>query len=178
VLLIHARLVGRLAWLLHRLDQRPGKAAKPAKRKAPGPAGKKRPRPRRGVSVSDPWAIPETEPEEPQTGPVYRVAEGPAEQGPAPLLDDPDPYTVRHEPAAPPGQAPPHRTALEENKVQREVELRTRREPEVPPSPLFSGTYSFPLYATNHRNLVWLTVWSLASALFLLGAIKFWPRGG
>jgi hypothetical protein len=182
VLLIHARLVGRLAWLLHRLEhgRTAAKSAKPAKRKATATPRKKRNRPPRAVSVSDPWAAPEPEAEEPPPEPslpVYRVAEEPAEEArPAPLLDDPEPYPVSDEPAPTADKPPPHRTALEENKVQRELELRTRREPAPPPSPMFSGVYSFPVYSTTHRHWFWLTVWALATVLLLRAALAFLPR--
>ncbi len=176
VLLIHARLVGRLAWLVHRLDRGPG--GKSGKRRAPAVPGKKRPgRPPR-VSVTDPWAVPQPEPEEAApAAPGYGVVEEEAREKARPVLGlpEPAPYLVSDEPGERAGQEQAGRTALEEHQVQREVELRTRREPPPPASPLFSGVYSFPAYSTNHRVWFWLSMWGLATVLLVRAVLAFWP---
>lgn len=162
--LIHARLVGRLGWLLQeKLD--------PVPTSTPKKAGKRRKR-SSGVEVQDPWADPE--PAEEPAGPLgYQVVEKPVPKAPRPAYMDPepDPYVMASEPEA--VQAAP-KLALNEAQVERELELRTRTPPNPPPRyPLFSGVYTFPAYRTTLRAWVWLAFWGLwagtvARMVFLL----------
>jgi hypothetical protein len=178
ILLIHARLVGRLAWLIDQLDRKPA----PARRKAaPGKPARKRPRPPRAVSVNDPWAMPpadEPEPEPEISQPTYGLAE---EQAPAPPLfdiPDPAPYSVAGTEDVPRDKPSPRHTRLEEHAVQREIELRERAPTNPPPaSPLFSGVYSFPGYATSQKAWFWLALWGLATLALFRAMLFFLPRG-
>src|SRR5207244_4518447 len=113
------RLVGRLAWLMAQLDSKPTVSKRKAKR------GRKPSRPRRGVEVSDPWAVPEEDDPPPETASAgYRVVEHSFEEDARPAapsdLDNPDPYAVSGTPD-PPATAAPARLALEEHRVQREI---------------------------------------------------------
>jgi hypothetical protein len=179
VLLIHARLVGRLAWLMDQLDRKP--AAKPKRKPAPA---KKRKRPTRAVAVNDPWADPPDLPDEGPSeaaAPVYRVVEVPVEKRKRTAtseLDDlgPDPYAVSSLPEAPADQPAPHRTVLEEHRVEREIELRTRKPPNPPPAfPMFSGVLVFPIYPTSGKPMVWLSVWGLATLVLTRTVLVHWP---
>jgi hypothetical protein len=176
LLLIHARLVGRMAWLLGQVDH---KSAGAGKRKPAAP--KKRPRRPRRAEVSDPWAEPEPIAHQEESAgyalPGYQVVEQPLEKKAerSPLdLEDPDPYTLTEAPAAPAGEAPAPRLALDENKVQREIELRTHKPPNPPPAyPLFSGVYTFPLYSTSHKAWVGLSLWGLATLVIMRVVLLF-----
>jgi hypothetical protein len=175
VLLIHARLVGRLAWLLDQLDRKP---AAP-KRKATTEG--KRARPRRPAVVSDPWAVPpDDEPEEAPPLAGYRVVEEPVKEQPrhrSPTdLEPPDPYTVANAPPTPAGETPRRPEGLDEHRVQREIELRTRTPPNPPPAlPMFSGVYTFPAYPTSTKVLVWLTVWGALTMAVMRAVLMFAP---
>jgi hypothetical protein len=167
VLLIHARLVGRLAWVLDQLERQ---AAAPPKRRAG--RGKKAVRRPQAVEVEDPWAAPV---------PGYQVVEQPVEEAPRARRpsdpEDPDPYTLADTPAAEPAAPPPApRLDLDEHKVEREIELRTRRPPNPPPaSPMFSGVYTFPGYPSSQKVWFWLTLSGLATFGLTRAALMFWP---
>jgi hypothetical protein len=175
VLLIHARLVGRMAWLLDQLDRR---SAPTKRRKAE--RGKKPARRRQGAAVTDPWAAPEPDEPAPATAlPGYRVVEQPVEKQTRAKLpsepEDPDPYTMADAPGIEPEAVAAQRLALDEHKVQREVELRQRQPPNPPARPMFSGVYSFPGYPTSHKVWFWLTIWGLATLGMVRATLMFWP---
>ncbi len=172
--LIHARLVGRLGWLL---QQRMDHLSRAVSRKSNRPADKRRPRKSRAVAVHDPWAEPEDEPEEvrPAAG-GYRVVEVEAKKAPRPAYMDPepDPYALADEPAPAAPEAP--RLDLNEAQVQRELELRTRTPPNPPPRlPMFSGVWTFPGYDTTQKAWVWLAFWGLVTGAITRALIQVFP---
>ena len=146
-------------------DQRPGSDHRPRKELPK----KKKPRARKTNQALDPWAVPADEPMRKKTKPTpstssfpedpYGPAEGTYEVLPeaaapsAPELspkyspldeEEPEPYAVsaasqETSPKLP--QVPPEVTKLEEELA------APRRLPPLPPWPLVSGVYSFPLYS-------------------------------
>ena len=139
-LLVHARLLGRLGWLIAREDL---PAARPA-----GKRKKKRKRVR--AEASDPWAVPEeaTEPPRPPR-PSYEE-------------EPPDPYAVAEAGPEPPAAPPTSQAGLRHEEIKREVALRTRKPPPAPSSVLFAGVWGFPFYAKSRKTLAWLGCGSLA----------------
>ena len=111
VVLIHARLLGRLAWLVRRLG--PEKSAPVRKRPPPAPARKRRPRPGRAAEVKDPWTIPKEpkgSPEEAPKLPVEGYAMAEQEQVEVPDFWSKRPRKRQHGPRKPqdvPATPPP-----------------------------------------------------------------------
>jgi hypothetical protein len=178
-LLIHARLVGRLGWLVSQLDVQPARAGKrKAKPAAPATAGQ----PARVTAAQDPWAVAERQgrPEgAAAAGLGYRVVELPEAQAPPAgpsYLDnpDPDPYTVAAAPAAAPEEL--RLPALQQAQVEREIKLRSREAPNPPPAiPLFSGVYTFPTYPTSQQAWMRLTLFCLATLGVTRLLVELWP---
>jgi hypothetical protein len=177
VLLVHARLLGRLAWLMGQLRDkpRPEKKAVMARNRRSKAA-----RPRRGTTAHDPWAVHEEEPyDEPPPAAGYSVVE--VEEKPAPLPSYvepvPDPYALTenaNEPAPAPQEAP----FLEREKAQieREVKLRERTPPNPPPAlPLFSGVFTFPGYQDSLKAWLWLTCGGMATGGMFRMVLLFSP---
>jgi hypothetical protein len=183
VLLVHARLVGRLAWLMGQVDHKP--AAK-KKAKSAGPHKKSRRLPR-ALAAHDPWAKPEGAPEEvlPEDAPPapgYHVVEVGAEEAPPPrpsyLDPEPDPYTLADAGPEAEHALPPQPRPLEMEKahIEREIKLRERIPPNPPPAvPLVSGVYSFPLYEGSHQAWFTLTLCALATGGLLRLMVMFKP---
>jgi hypothetical protein len=164
-LLIHARLLGRVGWLLTQADQKPSSppAAKQKKKK------EKKEKAIR-VEVNDPWAVPdEPEPEEgPEPTPLYGVREldVPEQEKPVKLPSyvepPPDPYGMADEPLPEVPSQPPV-SELRKAEIEREVALRTR-EPAAPPAILLvSGVWTFPFYQDTQKPLALLTAWGLGT---------------
>jgi hypothetical protein len=184
VLLIHARLVGRIAWLMGQLKDRPRVEKKPigAEKKRTKTAHSRARRPPKGTAAHDPWAIPEEEPPE-EAPPVagYSVVE--IEDKPAPrpsyLEPVPDPYDMAQS-APEPTPSPQEPPILEREKVQieREIKLRERAPPNPPPAlPLFSGVFTFPGYPSSTKAWLWLTLGGLATGGMARMALLFSPVG-
>jgi hypothetical protein len=183
VLLIHARLVGRLAWLMGETENKPT-----AKKKPKSGAGKrtKAARPPRARASHDPWAAPAAEEEESHEetppAPGYRVVEQDKEEPrparPSYLDPEPEPY-VMADPAPEPEAAPPaERLNLDKGRVEQELALRTRTPPNPPPAiPLVSGVYTFPFYPTSAKAWVWLGLSGLVTGVFWRMMMQFWPGG-
>ncbi|MFO0841488.1 MAG: hypothetical protein U0797_03675 [Gemmataceae bacterium] len=156
-LLIHARLVGRLGWQLQQLRaprSRPAKAKRKPKQKS------------RAAISQDPWAAEEEGEEDVPAAPGYRVVEVPEPKAPRPHYMDPEPepYTMADTPAAAETAEEP-RLQLNQEAVEREIELRTRTPPNPPPEyPMFSGVWTFPFYQTTMSAWVLLAVFSAATA--------------
>lgn len=144
-LFIYARLLGRLAWLLNRVEipqARPA-AAKPVR---------KTPRRPRGAEVSDPWAVPEPMTFDP---PVELPVDGYEVAAPgAPVLEEPRPekkqrrvkgYALRSEELPP---TPAQSTTVGDHILQRHLAERSRAS-YVPPRPLLTGVYTFPWYPAS-----------------------------
>jgi hypothetical protein len=174
VLLIYARLLGRISWILSQL--------RPLKRKAKE-AGS--PIPGVEIDAHDPWAAPVRKRKlkkkkiAPEATPAVSTEEGYAfaEEAPSPPpsvtpLDgypaiDVETFDV---------QAPPETPKIEESELvgrdisrgEKEEEiLATPSKPTPPPErPLLDGVYSFPWYASNRKVLVFL-----ALGLFCMGAL-------
>jgi hypothetical protein len=172
--LIHARLLGRVGWLL---QERFNHAARTVRKQASRPSEKKRPRKARAVAVQDPWAVPdEDEKPAPPAKPGYRVVEVPPKKAPRPAYMDPEPepYILADEPEPVAPQAP--RLELNQAQVEREIELRTRKPPNPPPDyPLFSGVWTFPGYDTTQKAWVWLAFWGGATGFVTRGLIVLFP---
>lgn len=174
-LLIYARLLGRLGWVISRA--RVIEARKPRAKKRP-----------RQVRVEDPWADSEKgrrqrrgpAVELPLDGPVegYDLEEevAPEERqsakaprpAPAPLpFDGPAiPYDVSQEPPLP---LPEVESSPEEE------ELARRHVPPVPPTPwsLMTGIWSFPWYPSNTGVWLWLSFGFLVMGLVFLAQMQF-----
>lgn len=172
--LIHARLLGRVGWLL---QQRFNRATCAAGKKSDHPAGKPRPRKTRAVAVNDPWAVADEEEQPPRKPkPAYKAVEVPPKKArrPAYMDPEPEPYVLADEPAPAAPLAP--RLELNQEQVEREIELRTRKPPNPPPDyPLFSGVWTFPGYETTQKAWVWLAVYGGATGFVTRGLIVLFP---
>jgi hypothetical protein len=188
VLLIHARLLGRLAWLVsHHEPDRP-------KRKKKKHAVK-------GSKTYDPWAIPEpseepaTEEEDRETGRQgdketeeekeaevesygLKEEELPPRSAPIPL-DGEEPIGLAPEPpaATAPGEEKekwgPSEAVAEKTFKKR---LAQPREPIPPPAhPLLDGVYTIPLQAGLLVPWVYLTLGVLVMGMLLRLQISTWP---
>jgi hypothetical protein len=176
LLLIHARLVGRIGWLIGRREVTLGK-----------PKKRKKKRRRVPVESHDPWAVPE-EDDEPieaeadedgETVPLKmtdEVKEEPKRRKPSYEEDVPDPYSVADRPEGVP--EPETKLEMEEHQIESEVKLRRREEPEPPKSLFFAGVWEFPLYPSTHRPWVWLALFALASGGIARFMISVSPFGG
>jgi hypothetical protein len=178
VLMIYARLLGRIAWLL---DEVQPVRRKPREKIAPMPAVRS--------EVLDPWAAPEkrrkrkkrkAEKSPPINVPVEGYAF--ADESPAappsevPLDGSPaigeEPFAVQHPPDVPPlgGNEQP-RPFTDSSEYHLAVPSKL---PQPPEHPLFSGVYTFPWYASSRRALAFLSIGFLlmgllAVALILIG---------
>jgi hypothetical protein len=178
ILMVYARLVGRIAWLVSELRPAP---RKPRTQPLPAPAVR--------VEVQDPWAAParkrkrkkrKSEVAPPVNVPVegYALSDEPPVPPPSevPLDGSPpigeEPFAVQQPPDLPPTegneQPRPFTDSLE---YQLSVPSKL---PPAPDLPLFSGVYSFPWYASSRRVLAFLSIGFflmglLAVALILMG---------
>jgi hypothetical protein len=182
LLLVYARLLGRIAWLVGRLAPL-GSSSRP-ERPQGKPARRKKPRPR----VEDPWAAPGMEVVEKQAddSPPARPRKKRREHEP-PLPDEIEAYGLVTEEVKPPAPAPtgplrrepppPPRPAPEPPSTA-PVEARfLDRPPEyVPRSPLLEGVYTFPFYPQNLAGLVALSAGFLVVGFGILGMVTFWPQ--
>jgi hypothetical protein len=189
VLLIHARLVGRIAWLMGQLDdkQRPEKKAPTSSGKRPKPALARAGRRKRAISSQDPWAMPEEDVaeqdpsrEEPPV-PGYKVVEVEEKEQlpprPSYVEPEPDPYALA-EPQPEPEPPPLEPSILEREKahIEREIKLRERVPPNPPPAfPLFSGVFNFPGYPTSLKAWLWLILGGLATGTVGRVVISMFP---
>jgi hypothetical protein len=176
VLLIHARLLGRLGWLIGRHEQTPVKAKKRAKKRRRVP-----------VQSHDPWAVPEEDDEpieaeaDADEEPVpfkmtEEVKQEPKRRKPSYEEDVPDPYTVADQPE--PEQQRVTKLEMEKDQIEREVKLRQREEPAPPRSLFFAGVWEFPLYPSTHRAWAYLIVFALASGGIARFMVTVSPFGG
>jgi hypothetical protein len=111
VILIYARLLGRVAWLIQRLPSSAPRAAtvekrppaKPASRKPSKRPAKKKRKP--AAQVQDPWAVPESESSRPRTGRFPWAEEPPPAKPPKawrpPTPDEIEGYGIAAEQTAP-----------------------------------------------------------------------------
>ncbi len=183
VLLIHARLLGRLGFMIAQGDREPEAAPKPSARPAKGEKKAKKGK-RVRAEVTDPWADTEPEPEPappPEEESIrYAVRElPPAEEAPRrrPSYEEdvPDPYAVADpEPLTGPPPAPI--TELRKEEIEREVALRTREVKPPPASLLFSGVWEFPFQDSSRKPLALLAIWGLGVILLarLLATLFPW----
>ncbi len=185
VLLIHARLLGRVAWLMGQLKDRPRgekKTEGARKKNQRRPVHTRTGRRPKGTTAHDPWAVPDEEPaDEPPPVAGYSVVEIAEKPTPKPsyLEPVPDPYDMAEsaqEPEPPPLEAP----ILEREKaaIEREVKLRERTPPNPPPAiPLFSGVFTFPAYQSSIKAWLWLTLGGLATGGIARMALSLSPVG-
>jgi hypothetical protein len=172
-LLIYARLLGRLAWLINEL----GPVKKASEKKAPPPPGVR-------AEVMDAWGGPEKKRKRkkrkressahiPTQLPVegYEMSEAPPANPPSgtPLDGFPaigeETFDVGDAPAVPPeeGTEPPSIPYTE--RLEYQLAIKSQR-PQAPDYPMVSGVYSFPWYKSSQRVLVMIT-----AGLFLMGGI-------
>ena len=168
--MIHARLVGRLGWLI----QRQTRAA--TKRGATRERSRKRRA--RSLAAEDPWAVPEeAEPPPARSGTMgYAVVEReePRQTRPSYVEPPPDPYALTDATDEPPPSPPP--SGVPDERVEREIALRRREPPNPPPaSPLWSGVYEFPLYENCRMPLVYLVLWGGLSAVMFRALVSLFP---
>jgi hypothetical protein len=189
VILIYARLIGRVAWLIQRLPSRPRVAAKPrAEKRLPAKSrGKKKRKP--ANNAQDPWAVPEEKPSRAKPKSAFAppsaediegygiaaeqpiVPDAPAEKPARPPLHmSPEEYEPLDMQAASEVTAPPReeRDSLFAEQVRQRIAEREHAEPPAPPHPFFSGVYTFPWYVRCLPNWITLTVSEL-----VLGGIAY-----
>jgi hypothetical protein len=198
VLFIHARLFGRIAWLIGRS----GAAARPRPvpgRRASGERERPVRKPQQGapapgslraVAVEDPWAAPPEDKPRParparadEAGYGLAAAEPPPVPGPKPpaprrpYVEEPArPYALADEPPPAPAVEEGREPPVSESALERELQMRDRSSPDPPPAyPLFSGVYSFPWYDTSGGPWLWLASGLLATGMGLRGLVIFWP---
>jgi len=175
VLLLHARFLGRIGWMLSQLDFR-------SRKKAPRQKDQEDESPR-PLHVNDPWAEPEPNPllaPEPAPG-GYRVVEIeeetplPKTAKPAdPYERDDQPYALADEPL--PEKPAPEMPPVDEESVKRELRLRERIPEDPPPArPLLDGLWTFPFYESTLKAWFWLGLSGLAMGVFARAALAFWP---
>jgi hypothetical protein len=161
--MVHARLVGRLAWLIRERSRGVVKA-----RRAEQRPRKKRARSR---AAEDPWAVPDEEEAPParsgSMGYAAVEAEEPRPARPNYLDPPPNPYTLS-DPLDEPEPAARPTPAVSDERLEREIALRRRERPNPPPaSPLWSGVYEFPLYEDCRGPLVYLVLFGgVSGAMF------------
>ncbi len=165
--LVHARLVGRLGWMMleHRRSQE-----KAAKRQRSAKRAKRRQR--------DQAAQANQEESVERASNRYQAVEVPEPPPPRPhwMDPEPEPYTLAEPrgeesttPAAP-------RLQLNEEQVQRELELRLRKPPNPPPQyPMFSGVWTFPFYSETAQYLLYMSMWMIAMGFCFHMMQTFFP---
>jgi hypothetical protein len=174
VLLVYARLLGRISWILGEL--------RPIKKKSSDTVA---PVPGVEIRASDPWAVPLRKRKKKKKKNAEKAA---------PAVASEEGYGFADEPATPPRtdipldgypavgaetfhvQAPPETPKDEGSDLlgrsislgdKEEEILATPSKPTPPPArPLVDGVYSFPWYASNRKVLVFL-----ALGLFCIGAL-------
>jgi hypothetical protein len=171
--MIHARLVGRLAWLIQQQSQ----AMKP-KRKAGGREQRPRKKRVKSIAAEDPWADPEEdEPPPARSGSMgYTIVEQEESRPAIPSYVEPppDPYELSaplDEPEPAPRSTPP----VPDERIEREIALRRREPPTPPASPLWSGVYEFPLYENCRMPLVYLLLWGALSGVMFRLLMSLFP---
>jgi hypothetical protein len=172
--MIHARLVGRLGWLVHE-----GSKSSP-KRKSRDKEMRPRKKRVKSLGAEDPWADPvEEEPPAVRSGPMaYKVVEveEPPPTRPSYLDPPPDPY-VLSDPRDEPEPVPRETHPVSDERVEREIALRRREPPNPPPtSPLWSGVYEFPLYENCQKPLVYLMLWGGLSGVMFRALLMLFPH--
>lgn len=168
VILVHARLLGRLGYRLGRVDDPPPREEK-AKRKK---------RRRARAQVTDPWSVPDDLEDEPEPTEGYAVVEQEEAEKkqprPAYLDPEPEPYTMASGPDV--SLPPPTKVEIEKHQIEREVALRTREDEKPPASLFFAGVWEFPLYETTWNAWVVLALFALGTgglARFMLSVAPF-----
>jgi hypothetical protein len=196
VVLLHARLLGRIAWLVQGVEA-PGRAraAKPAPRRV-----KKGRRKEREPEVRDPWAEPLEErgpsaPSLPVEGygvaaenepaqvpdfwskPAKKRKPKPVKEAPAAPVSLPvDGYEVADEPAAAAPPAVARSGPVSAEAVAKELEMRDRSPADPPPAlPLFSGVWTFPFYESSLKAWLWLALGGVAVGVGVRGVVANWP---
>ena len=171
--MIHARLVGRLGWLVQ--QQTPSAT----KRKPESRQQRPRKRRARSLAAEDPWAVPEEEEPPPaRSGSMgYAVVEQQESRPNVPSYVEPppDPYALT-DAIDEPGPALPPKPVVPDERVEREIALRRREPPNPPPaSPLWSGVYEFPLYENCRVPLVYLLLWGALPAVMFRLLMALFP---
>jgi hypothetical protein len=184
LLLIWARLIGRLGWVVsHALAKAPTKTESKPKRKSREKRRARRVRQPK-AQVTDPWAKPkkeeEQEPKQPSRTPWGGIAEPvegyglsvdkpQEEEKPKPRRDyfpdeDVSPYDMSafQEPPPPPEDHPPPE-AIEPDKV----EMNRGQLPPPPAHPMLQGVYNFPWYSGTLTRWIWMCA-VLSGVIFLI----------
>lgn len=165
VVLIYARLVGRLAWLIQRLpSSRSNEQRSPAKSKRK----KKR---KKIAEVQDPWDVPKAEAPRPKRKSPHSP----------PLPHEIEAYGIAAEPSSPAASPPPPVESQPDwfaDQVRQHIAERERALPPPPPHPLLSGVYSFPWYPQCMGHwlalaLCGLVIGGITAALIHFGRVLF-----
>jgi hypothetical protein len=170
--LIYARFVGRLGWLLSRVRVGPARKRRPPKRERTEPvqgydpwavSEEKRPRARRGPPIVLPLDGPVTGYDlEDEVTPEERQAakQSTARPSQVPFDGPAEPYEVS-------GEEPPPQPQV--SRSEREEKLARPRPAPAVPRPWTGGTWTFPWYPSSVVVWLWLTLGFLVvSVLFLL----------
>jgi hypothetical protein len=181
VLLIDARLLGRLSWLL---SYRTPERRRRRKAKQEPPAAKP-------VAVVDPWELPpeakRPKKKKPRGAKTKRPAgytlmpdESSAPPPAAAAKDDAEPLAMQPLPPddTAPTDAGPKEHPLAHLAEVSEFEAKLAgppEEPEPPAHPLWSGVYQFPWYPRTLGAWLWLSFGGLVVGAFLKLQIMFWP---
>lgn len=159
VLLIHARLLGRIGWLVGRREVTLGNPTKRKKRRRRKALERDR---RTATEDDEPIEADEIEPKR------SRLAYRDPEPDPYQMADDSDVEATigRH-----------NKVEIERDEIEREVRLRHREEPPAPRSLFFGGVWEFPLYPTSLRAWVWLIFMSMSTGALVRFMISVSPFG-
>jgi hypothetical protein len=175
VVMIYARLLGRIAWLANEVQ--------PARRK---PREKMAAMPAVHSEVQDPWAAPKrkrkrkkrkAEVSPPVNVPVegYALSDEPPAAPPSevPLDGSPaigeEPFAVQHPPDLPPTEGNEQPRPFTES-LEYQLAIPSKLPP-PPDHPLFRGVYSFPWYASSRRVLFVLSIGFLLMGLLAVAII-------
>ncbi len=178
-LFVYARLLGRLAYLLGRLEVR-GRPPAPERKRPPAkrPGGKRSRK--RGVEVTDPWAVPKRprkRAEPPPKLPVEGYGVAP-EDVPPPPAEEARPKKRRVKAYELAAEEPPPLPAEPPLDGYRPVgrDAEQEKEDRPPAHPFLNGVYTFPFYDTSAPYWLGLSGGLVAFGLVFQALLVFWGQ--
>jgi len=191
MVLVYARLLGRLGWMIRQFGPLPvTKARKRAAKKVPSQLRKK-------FQVNDPWSGPVGEPEPPSPKRERKPWQDEGDDVPYEVADSKTPPRQQEEKRPPKrlrpldeeeldalkgfGMAeplPPHLETGEPEDLApayRARPLPRKPEPKIA-WPLLKGVYNFPWYASNLSAWIYLVLGFLVLGLLLVGLLAYLPK--
>jgi hypothetical protein len=191
MVLVYARLLGRLGWMIRQFGPLPvTKARKRATKKKPQQLRKK-------IKVKDPWSAPVEEPEPPPPKRELKPWQNVGDDIPYELADSKKPPRQEEEKRPPKrirpldeeeldalkgfGVAEPLPPPLEKREPEelapayRARPLPRKPEPKIA-WPLLKGVYDFPWYASNLSAWTYLLFGFLVVGLLLIGLLNYLPK--